>query len=358
MKKYRTWFFIVIAITLAPHVSMVIINCLGDFSSIFRKDYSSRFMGRPNKNFIKVRYITKYPNKHNCFVFGSSRVNGIDVRKMDGGNCYNMTYDEGLPGEHLDNLRYMLKKGVRIKTVLLGLDEFSYKAHQNSHLKGIGFYPYPPAINESVLPYYIKYPFHSFGYATYNRYLKNLVMPTKDKTVDEYDMFGTGIHFLRTAEESIEKHPDLHAKDVRFLRPELLLKGHNMEGALKDIKATVDLARANNIRLIIFINPIYLVTYLYADIDEFCMFRKELSKLTDYYDFSGLNPITTHNYYFYDSIHYRMKVGDLMLERMFNSGGAFDPLEFGVYVTADNVDAHIRRLRNEVKGITIPKDGF
>ena len=66
----------------------------------------------PNKNFLKTEYVIRHPEKFDAFLFGSSRVSSIHTDKIEGYRCYNMTYSEGVPKEHLDDLRAMLEGGL------------------------------------------------------------------------------------------------------------------------------------------------------------------------------------------------------------------------------------------------------
>src|SRR5262249_15971348 len=72
------------------------------------------------------------------------------------------------------------------------------------------------------------------------------------------------------------------------------------------------------------------------------------------WDFSGYSPITTDplppdgsqremNYY-WDSSHFRQKVGDWVVDRLFHSQGGV-PADFGIELTADNVEDVLARIR-------------
>lgn len=80
----------------------------------------------PNKNFLKTEYVIRHPEKFDAFLFGSSRVSSIHSDKIESYRCYNMTYSEGVPKEHLDDLRAMLENGVRPRMVMVGVDSISF----------------------------------------------------------------------------------------------------------------------------------------------------------------------------------------------------------------------------------------
>lgn len=76
----------------------------------------------------------------------------------------------------------------------------------------------------------------------------------------------------------------------------------------------------------------------------------EIVGIRPVWDFSGCNSITTEPVseemdYFEDPSHYTYKTGDLVLNRMFNYHADRVPEEFGVYLTPDNIDGHLRNVR-------------
>ena len=86
-------------------------------------------------------------------------------------------------------------------------------------------------------------------------------------------------------------------------------------------------------------------TYLKQDWNAYIKFLKGLAKLTNYYDFSGLNEITTNNFNYYETSHYRPFIGDLMIKRLFS-----DRIEnFGVLITAENINEVIKLKNKELK---------
>jgi hypothetical protein len=298
-------------------------------------------------NFVKTRYVALNPRKFDCLIFGSSRVGGIDGRQVKDAACYNMFYAAGLPRNHLDNLRYLLAKGVRPKVVLIGLDEFSYKEDPAEHPTDYTRYPYPPAVHQNTYLFYLKY---LIRYSS--RSMKEPLQGFLGKKQPyQYDHYGTGL--LPTSPEvegEIEADPAKHAKEARF-QLAMITHGDRMVQTLDEIRETAVLLQMHGIRLIVFINPIHKATYLATGLEKFLLFEKELSKITGFYDFSGLNSITTNNYNYYETSHYRPNVGRLMLARMFGDRSVRVPDDFGVPVTGENIDKHLADLRAQVAGL-------
>ena len=351
MTRYRKWFFTGLIIMAVELGCVALLNYIVDPYGFFRygtwrHDVSYQF-SLASKNFVKTRYVALNPRKYDCLIFGSSRVNGIDGRDVKNATCYNMTYPGGLPRNHLDDLRYLLMKGARLRIVLIGLDEFSYKLDPAEHFTDYVRYPYPPAVHQNTALFYLKY---LIRYSS--RSMKEPLEGFEGKRRPiPYDHYGTGLELApREAERMIEADPIAYAKEARFQEP-YVLEGDRMGKTLDEIRETVDLLKAHGIRLIVFINPIHKATYLATGLETFFLFEKELSGITDFYDFSGLNSITTNNYYYYETSHYRPKVGALMLARMLNDGSLKVPADFGVLVTKGNIEQHLADLRNQVAGL-------
>ncbi len=351
MERYKKWFITGLIIMAAELGAVALLNYIVDPSGVFRygtwrHDLSHQFTA-PSMNFVKTRYVALNPQKFDCLIFGSSRVGGIDGREMKGATCYNMFYAGGLPRNHLDNLHYLLTKGVRPKVVLIGLDEFSYKQDPAEHLTDYTRYPYPPAVHQDTYLFYLRY---LIRYST--RAMKEPLQGFLGKKQPfQYDHYNTGLMPTSpSVEGEIEADPATHAKGARFRQP-MLTFGDRMVQTLDEIRETVTLLHTHGIRLVLFINPIHKATYLSTGLENFLLFEKGLSKITNFYDFSGLNSITTNNYYYYETSHYRPIVGRMMLARMFDDGSVRVPDDFGVLVTGENIDKHLADLRAQVAGL-------
>jgi hypothetical protein len=78
-------------------------------------------------------------------------------------------------------------------------------------------------------------------------------------------------------------------------------------------------------------------------------FLYRLSDITEYYNFSGVNDVTTDNSLYWETSHYKMEVGDMIIDTIFNNKTDEQLHEqgFGYYVTKDNRDALFTILKNQ-----------
>lgn len=332
MKKFVYQFFIFTIIIL---LSISFYNYFNDPYGIFRGDFSKPRPTEPNQHFVKIEYLIKNPEKYNAFCFGSSRVGNLDLTKINNNlKYYNMTYSAGLPQEWLDDVKILLNNNVKISQIMLGIDDFSFRVDPLSHHHD-----------------YLRIPYQQNNLKTYFTLL--LKTPSRplflfDQSKSSFfDIYNTGRPLHPNADEEIEKDITKHMKDPKFNIP-TFYSGNYITETINSIMQIKKIANDNKIELIVFINPIHRTTYLSNNLDDFNNFKRKLVTVTNYYDFSGLNNITTNNYNYYETSHYRPLVGDMMLDIMFNKPHSTKE-SFGIYVTPENIDEHITYLESQIK---------
>lgn len=118
--------------------------------------------------------------------------------------------------------------------------------------------------------------------------------------------------------------------------------------AFQAIEELAQLSRLHDFRIIFFFNPVYSEFYLnYAE--AMLNVKERLALLTAYYDFSGFNSVTTNALNYYEESHYRYRVGDMILKRIFGNNDAQVPNDFGLLVTRDNATHHIEKQRHDLE---------
>lgn len=309
----------------------IVWNYIFDTSGLFNRDFSEKRI-EPNQHFVKMRYILSTPQKYNAFCFGSSRVGNIDLQEIDNGlNYYNMTYSEGLPAEWLSDVQTMLRNGVVVKQVMIGIDDFSFRVNPEIHKGQWLRIPYVEGKNTKT---YFSYLMNNPKMPAINEKGKGSI----------YDIYGTGRPLHPEPDEFIEENVEKHLHDERFKKP-AHYEGNRILETIRELQQLKKICSENGIELVVFINPINAVTYRDTNMHEFNEFKYRLAQITDYYDFSGVNDITTNNYYYYETSHYRPMVGDMIINRIFHNSNN----DFGYYVTKENVESHLQRLELQLQ---------
>ena len=57
----------------------------------------------------------------------------------------------------------------------------------------------------------------------------------------------------------------------------------------------------------------YCVTHMKAIDDDYLFFLEELAKISDFYNFSGLNDISNTRENYLDDSHYKAEIGDMII---------------------------------------------
>lgn len=295
---------------------------------MWKEDYSNQVL-EPNKNYIKTKYILNNPDKYDSFIFGSSRVGAIEAELIPNGNYYNMTYSQGLPAEWLDNVETFLENGVRIKNVIIALDDFSFTVDPSSHYKEPLRIPYSKLNN----------PFKFFKYYLlrdpndlYNREtIKGDKINHRDGA--NMDLYGTGRGFNTFSDEIkyLSEITDEELKADRYNNPTVYFDLNRISKTIEEIQSLKDLCIDNNINLTVIFNPIHHTTYEAIDKDILKDALTELAKVTDFWNFTSPNSISSNNYYWLETSHYRLIVGRMILERVFGLDLSVEtPEDFGI----------------------------
>ena len=301
----------------------------------------------PNKSYVKMMNILKNPDKYDSFLFGSSRTGFFDVSKMDDGNYYDMAYSEGTPGEHLQNLRDLLNRGIKIKNVTMGVDDISYFVD--------------PAMHEEQL-YRKQFPWSGTLTDKAEFYLSYLDLVTLSQSVEVIMRHKNtdpdyGARLIETGTENLSIKPDFHYDKTD---PTWSDYYYPREESLEEIRQIVELCRENDINLRIFTNPINGYTYEKDIANGYIVFLKELAEITPYWNFSGFNNVTLDMSQYYETSHFCPAVADQMIKRMYKDEGDPELLRqgYGMYVTKDNVDELMDILYSQAVNFDLPTDTY
>lgn len=286
----------------------------------------------PNTNYIKLNYIMANPTKFNAYLFGSSRVGAIHTENIKDVNCYNMTYSEGIPQEHLDNLKTMIANNIIPKRIYLGVDSLSYTMNPREHYAEHSRISYEYA-KEHPIEFLSLYLDPSMALKSLET-TKNHT-PDPDYTKRFYNQ-GWWCDYGRESLISQENAPTILG-EYNFITE-----------TIDCIAEFVALCKENNIELIVFTNPMHYINH-YDSWDTYPEFLKQLANVTDYYNFSGLNDITLDHGNYVDTSHYNAETGDLILEYMAGNVPNETLLDqgFGMYVTVENVQELLGLLESQ-----------
>lgn len=345
MDKYKKYSLGIIIYLYILFIILLLVNYIINPFDIFKNNIL-KYTGTSNERFVKMEHIIKNHDKYNSYMFGSSRIGVTDpaiVEKyIDNSKFYNFTISQASMYDYDTMLQYFIKNKYMVKNLYIQIDVADFMdmyKHPDSD------YLYKP---DAVLTGEDKYKFY-LNYLTIfpvsNYKIKLLNNYNKDEF--KYDFYTTGMYYKK--EEALmnkdlkgylEKEPTFHAKPgMRNVNYDIV------DQNLKSLKNVKDLCKKNNINLIILNTPYNqnLMNDLY--INDYCRIEKQISAITDFWDFSGYNSITTDNSNYYEWSHYRPKIAKIIAAKIFDDKAVAIPKDFGEYVNKNNIENHINTLK-------------
>lgn len=329
--------------------SLPMVNIYIDRYGIFNQGKTKIPPKRINKAYLNTLKAIKHKNDYNALVFGSSRANHIPIRTLNsltGDRWYKLNYSAGHTVQHLSHLRALLNNSIKLKHVILALDDLNLITMPSFYMNDYKRRPYPGSII-SWLKFYKFYLFKRID--------------KKDKALLKNHL---GLKKIRQKEKRKKKKNSNGSIDILTLKPwvqDKIADGikykdkidtmhgwandqyKNIGNVLSDIKKIKRLCQQHKIKLIIVYTPRHYKTALDRNIDEIENFKTQLAQITSFYDFSGFSKYTLNNEYWYEVSHFKNAVGNKMIEKIFDPG--YKDNEFGVYITKNNVEDQLCKIR-------------
>lgn len=128
---------------------------------------------------------------------------------------------------------------------------------------------------------------------------------------------------------------------------------------LNNFKSILDTCKKKKITIKVFFSPVHAAQLeaiysagLWPDFEEW---KRQVIAMTPAWDFSDYSSITTEPINnnmenFVDSVHYDEQIGNLILNRLYNSHQDRVPSNFGFLITPSNIESHLAKIRAERQG--------
>jgi peptidoglycan/xylan/chitin deacetylase (PgdA/CDA1 family) len=338
--NFKKWIAAFILTCLAICVLFAAYNALIDPFGIFGDKllrYPEYSMTQ-NPRIAKIAYLDKNYEKYDSYVIGCSKSSSLptdSLNKYFSATFYNMImyggdlYDIEKTAEYIVN-NYTAKNIV----VLIGLEEaraFNTEADEtkgNLHAKVDG---------SAIFPFYLKYLFLNPEYS------KSKIESYLDRSYlispDEVFVAQTGTY--NKSKRDAERIPPLTAylrENPNFTSATWYNTIPDADLCVQSIKRIKALCEDNGISFTLIACPVYEKELRCYNSEELLAYYKKIAEVTDFWNFSGYTDITYEPRYFYDSMHFRNCVGDMMLSKMFNDSSVYVPENFGDYITSENAD--------------------
>jgi hypothetical protein len=344
MTLYKKWTITTLSLFALLLLVIAIANYVIDPYGIYHNNsYSFNY----NKSVDSDPYLFKaYQGKKykpEAITLGTSRAMRLDppvIKALTGESAYSLGLATANPYINLKYLEYMIKVDPNLHTVYYGLDfevfAKGYPNHPNFKLKRL----------ES--PLYMKDWFVTLlskkALQDSSKVVTDNVNHTSKYT--EHRFIGDGSY-----DESLVTSP---AFDVQTFVNLPTAQYQLSRVSIQYVKEIKQLCDQHNIDLHMYISPVHsiiLETFWQNNLwGEFEQWKRELVKIAPIWDFSGYHDIAMKSIkdreYYNNLAHFSKKVGNLILYRMLDQHTDQVPSYFGVYLTPQNIEAHLTEIKD------------
>ncbi len=340
--NYKKYTIIILCALYGCLLSVALINIVVDPFYIFRTPFL-KVQAQINDRYAKIENVKKAKEKFNFYILGSSRMYSTRPDTIEkyipSGKGYNLATILATVTEHLLHVKYFIKNGYPVKTLYIGLDIdfcFSTKTHNNQDrlLK-----LHPDVSNTNPIDFYWSY-LSIFPKGDIKRKLR---VNFRKKAGPKFQFGKGGALPLGSETENRQIFFDNRRELKNMIKDEMSKEN------LEVLKELVALCEQHHINLIIFTTPHNKTVIDHLWEEEYLAFLRGLAEITPFWDFSGYNSITTDNRNYLDHSHYKRSVSRLIAARIFNDKAVMVPKDFGVWVTKENIDSHLKDLKESIK---------
>ncbi|UNL84083.1 hypothetical protein [Priestia koreensis] len=340
--SYKKWTLSVIGIT-ALFLSLLIgFNFVMDPMWTFnhRTHYQNAQMAIDERQ-QKTNWLTFRPFHYDTLLLGSSRSTYIDQHKFKGFHTFNFAVSNMSVREYDSFVRYAKQQDqAKLQRVVIGLDFF--KSSVNESTAPLSLDGNVVRANATFYRYKTLLSLDTFEYAR-----KNFKAALKDKPIFErsYDNYN-----VASAVSYSDKVKQVRTKDkIKKFRE--VFYGPTYQYNDK-YKAIIERVKVNNpdLEFIPFTTPISteLMQALVEEgrFDDYERWLRDvISVYGGVYNFMYPNTVTNNYKNYFDGHHFYPQVGDYIAERITDPTNKELPKDFGEYVTADTIDAHLKHVK-------------
>lgn len=320
-----------------------IIDPYGIFGTTFLPDETFG-----SQRFKKIEYLKKNSYKYNGYILGSSRAAVIDPADIEkfipNSRFYNLGVSNSNIWDQLLHIRYLIQQNYPIKYIFIQYDIDSTYGYEHDKFL---FRPHPEVIGKSLVVNYLEtlmlYPMHDWE----NR-IKQLKRDTLVNVIPETGVFN--MHFV---EKKFNEDPDKYISAVEkfytnpkrknYFAPQFLAK------KMADLHAVKALCDSHGIELLVATMPYNQIQMDGINAESYLAELQGIAAITAFWDFSGYNDVTTNNYNYYETSHYRPHVGTWIFARIFAKPTQNQPIVFGQHVSNERLESYLEKRKEELR---------
>ena len=301
----------------------------------------------------------------NTLMLGTSRIGVMNpeiVSHYTKGKTFNLEAPASITEMHYKLFKYALKYN-NIKNLVYGIDFMAFNESRTLEKT----YPHFNKLNEKIVNkekidnydlYFNLETSKSSFYVLYKNLMNEKIVT--DRYLDNgMRVFYPYIDRLKKGTYSFDKRLNYSYDEYYNTVNGIYKKYKFSKEYLYYFSKIIEECKARNIKVWVYIPPMYSSFFdsihSVGYFDEFEKFKRELVKITNYIDFTGHNTITNNAENYWDGAHLRVTITKSVMARVFNDKSVDVPFDFGVLVTQENIEKHLKNLRGEIKDINSSK---
>ena len=328
----KKWLIMFSAAVLSALILLAALNLIVDPFGVFGDRvfdwYSYNFTTNPQA--AKITYLEKNKGEFDSFVVGSSTASAYSTAQLNGytgGSYYNMFSYGADMEKNLHLVKYLIDNyDVKSIVLPLGLREATVQNEEET----LNNLP-NPAVSGNAFLFYTKYIFADprNAAAKLTAYSDDSYLPKPFDvfTVETgmYDKSVRDVEYIGGMDGYLAANPTFTALSPYSGRLD------NIAGCAENLAEIRALCDEKGVLLTVIFSPEYYAeknNYPESDIEAF---RAAVAAVTDYWDFS-FSTASDDARYFYDEVHIRNALGDMVLARIFENKNVYYPPDFGVLI--------------------------
>lgn len=364
MSKFsgKKWILCVFLLILTGMIAFMAVNYLTDpvdYYAVSRKKETYNPNNYTRK--IKSEYITREFPDVEGIILGGSKAGVLDperIREYSGLSYYNFSFMHGNFSDYEIYFRYLLTHTQNLKEIMIHLSsiEVSYYSWYRDRTKDPDT-KVPAMVSGNLWDYVTENLSHLC--TDIHTTIRSIRKP--DAGISR-DTLATGQKNWLSAISKFNEDPEAfleknfyHGADKSFR--ELFSRKASGETRyyqenLDALKRIRQLCEENGVTLKVVIGASSIYERNEYECEEYLNYLRQVVLISGgAWDFSSYSDLNLNAANFYEKRHYTSQLGDLEIDIMYGRRDSADYDDFGIYLTADNVDSYIDQRRDDWKSL-------
>lgn len=295
-----------------------------------------------NPRTAKIGWLDKHHDEYDSYIIGCSKTSSFPVELLNryyDAKFFNMIMYGGDMYDIEMTTKYLLDRyGAKHIVAVTGFSELASYNNEADNMKGN---LHARVDGSNLLLFYARYLFANpeYALAKLSAYRNSTYLVNADKVFDAatgaYDKSVRDSEPIGSLDDYLTKYPFFKEKIPAYASLP------DVDACVESVERIKDMCQEAGSTFTLIISPMF---HLELDIfpkEDISDFYRKLSRVTDFWDFSGYHSVAFEPRYFYDVYHHRNAVGAMALAKMFDDDTFYIPKDFGCYVTLENVEARL-----------------